>query len=67
MSEIRIDLTIKKATFSFYNCFKIAIIQLIPMRQPSPQRHNFFIVLMLPEHLLTLILVGNEVCNSKTT
>ena len=47
------DLTLKKSDFLDPLCFKIAIIQFIPMRQPSGQRHNFFLCrlasnLMLP-------------------
>ena len=34
MSEIKIDLTLKKSKFCFCLCFKIAIIQFIPERQP---------------------------------
>ena len=70
MSEIKIDLTLKKSNFLFLLCFKIAIIKLIPMRQQLRQRHNFFSShftsnLMLPACLLGMILVGNAVCNSK--
>ena len=42
MSEIKIDLTLKKSNFLFLLCFKIAIIKLIPMRQHSRQRNTFF-------------------------
>ena len=33
MSEIKIDLTLKKSNFLFLLCFKNAIIKFIPMRQ----------------------------------
>ena len=33
MSEIKIDLTLKKSNFLFLLCFKIAIIKFIPMCQ----------------------------------
>ena len=70
MSEIKIDLTLKKSNFLFLLCFKIAIIKFIPMRQHSRQRNNFFSScfrskLMLPACLLGMILVVNAVCNSK--
>ena len=42
MSEIKIDLTLKKSNFLFLLCFKIAIIKFIPMRQQSGQRNSFF-------------------------
>ena len=32
VSEIKIDLTLKKSNFLFLLCFKIAIIKFIPMR-----------------------------------
>ena len=70
MSEIKIDLTLKKRNFLFLLCFKIAIIKLIPMREHSRQRNSFFSSrftsnLMLPACLLGMILVVNAVCNSK--
>ena len=70
MSEIKIDLILKKSNFLFLLCFKIAIIKLIPMRQQLRQRYNFFSSrftsnLMLPACLLGMILVVNTVCNSK--
>ena len=70
MSEINIDLTLKKSNFLFVLCFKIAIIKFIPMRQQSRQRHSFFSChftsnFMLPACLLGMILVVNTVCNSK--
>ena len=53
MSEIKIDLTLKKSNFLFLLCFKTAIIKFIPMRQQSRQRNRFFssrltLILMLP-------------------
>ena len=70
MSEIKIDLPLKKSNFLFLLCFKIAIIKFIPMRQQSRQRNSFFSSrftsnLMLPVCLLGMILVVNAVCNSK--
>ena len=70
MSEIKIDLTLKKSNFLFLLCFKNAIIKFIPMRQQSRQRNSFFSSrfksnLMLPACLLGMILVVNKVCNSK--
>ena len=70
MSEIKIDLTLKKSNFLFLLCFKIAIIKFIPMRQQSLQRNSFFSSrftsnLMLPAGLLGMIKVVNAVCNSK--
>ena len=70
MSEIKIDITLKKSNFLFLLCFKIALIKFIPMRQHSRQRNNFFSSrftsnLMLPASLLGMILVANTVCNSK--
>ena len=70
MSEIKIDLTLKKSNFLFLLCFKYAIIKFIPMRQQSRQRNSFFSSrftpnLMFPARLLGMILVVNEVCNSK--
>ena len=68
MSEIKIDLTLKKSIFLFLLCFKIAKNKFILMRQPSQQRYSFFssyftLNLMLPACLLGMILVVNEVCN----
>ena len=70
MSEIKIDLTLKRSNFLFLLCFKTAIIKFIPMRQQSGQRNSFFSChftsnLMLPACLLGMVLVGNTVCNSK--
>ena len=68
MSEIKIDLTLKKSNFLFLLCFKIAKIKFIPMRQQSRQRNSFFSgrfrsTLMLPAGLLGMILVVNKICN----
>ena len=68
MSEIKIDLTLKRSNFLFLLCFKIAKIKFITMRQQSRQRNSFFSScftsnLMLPACLLGVILVVNEVCN----
>ena len=65
MSEIKIDLTLKKSYFLFLLCFKIAIIKFIPMRQHSRQRNSFFTSrftsnLMLSACLLGMILVVNS-------
>ena len=70
MSEIKIDLTLKKSNFLFLLCFKMAIIKFMPMRQQSRQRNSFFSSrftsnLMLPASLLGMILIVNVVCNSK--
>ena len=70
MSEIKIDLALKKSNFLFLLCFKIAIIKFIPMRQQSRQRNSFFSSrftsnLMLPACSLGMIPVVNAVCNSK--
>ena len=68
MSEIKIDLRLKKSNFLFLLCFKIAKITFISMRQPSRQKYSFFsshftLNLMLPACLLGMILVVNKVCN----
>ena len=70
MSEIEIDLTLKKSIFLFLLCLEIAIIKFISMRQQSRQRNSFFSSrftskLMLPACLLGMILVVNKVWNSK--
>ena len=70
MSEIKIDLTLKKSIFLFLLCFRIPIIKFIPMRRQSRKRNSFFSsrftpTLMLPACLLGVILVVNEVCNCK--
>ena len=67
ISEINIDLTVKKSNFQFLLCFKIAKIKFIPLRQQSPQRNSFSSSrftsnMMLPACFL-MILVVNEVCN----
>ena len=64
MSEIEIDLTLKKSNLLFLLCFKIAKIKFILMHQPSQQRYSFFsshftLNLMLPASLLGMILVVN--------
>ena len=68
ISEIKIDLTLKKSNFLFLLCFKIAKIKFLLMRQLSQQRYCFFsshftLNLMLPASLLGMILVANKVCN----
>ena len=68
MSEIKIDLTLKKLNFLFLLCFKISKIKFILMRPPSQQRYSFSsshftLNLMLPACLLGMILVVNKVCN----
>ena len=70
MSEIKIDLTLKKSNFLFLLCFKIAIIKFILMRQQSPQRNSFFSSrftsnLMLPACLVGMILVANAFATLK--
>ena len=68
MSEIKIDLTLKKSNFLFLLCFKIAKIKFTPVHQPSQQRYSFFSScftsnLMLPACYLGIILVVNKICN----
>ena len=68
MSEIKIDLTLKKSNFLFLLCFKLAKIKFILLLQQSRQRNSFFFSrftsnLMLPACLLGMILVVNKVCN----
>ena len=68
MSEIKIDLRLKKSNFLFLLCFKIAKIKFISMRQPSRQKYSFFsshftLNLMLPACLFGMKLVVNKVCN----
>ena len=70
MSEIKIDLALKKSNFLFLLCFKNAKIKFISMRQQSRQRNRFFSnrftsKLMPPACLLGMILVVNKDCNSK--
>ena len=62
MSEIKIDLTLKRANFLFLLCFKIAISLFIAVRQPLGKRRDFFTSrfgsnLVLPALLLGMILV----------
>ena len=69
MSEIKLDLTLKKSNFLFLLCFKIAKIKFITMRQQSRQKNSFFSSrftsnLMLPACLLGMILVVNELKTS---
>ena len=64
MSEIKINLTLKKSNFLFLLCFKAAKIKFIPMRQQLRQRNSFFSSrltsnLTLPACLLAMILVAN--------
>ena len=47
MSEIKIDLTLKKSNFLFLLCFKIAIIKFIPMRQQSRGKTASFLVVYI--------------------
>ena len=70
MSEIKIDHTLKKSSFLFLLCFKIAIIKFISIRQQSRPSNSFLSSrftpnLMLPVCLPGVILVVNTVCNSK--
>ena len=70
ISEIKIDLTLKKSNFLFLLCFKIVKIKFILMRQPSQQRYNFFsshftLILMIPACLLGMILVVNKFATEK--
>ena len=46
MSEIKIDLTLKKSNFLFLLCFKIAIIKFIPMGQQSRKETASFLVFL---------------------
>ena len=68
MSEIKIDLTLKKSNFLFLLCFEIAKNKFIPICQQSGQRNSFFSSrftsnVMLPACLLGMILFVNKVCN----
>ena len=70
MSEITVDLTLKKSKFLFLLCFKLAKIKFILMRQQSRQRNSFFSSrftsnLMLPACLLGMILVANKFATEK--
>ena len=58
MSEIKIDLTLKKSNFLFLLCFKIAIIKFIPMRQQSQQRNSFFSSRFTSNLMLSACLLG---------
>ena len=62
MSEIKIDLTLRKSNFlfffCFFLCFKIAIIKFIPMRQQSRQRHSFFSSSFTSNLMLPVCLLG---------
>ena len=60
MSEIKIDLTLKKSNFLFLSCVKIVLMQFIPICQPSG---CFASNLMLPACVLVMILVVTLVCN----
>ena len=46
MSEIKIDLTLKKSNFLFLLCFKSAIIKFIPMCQQSRRETASFLVVL---------------------
>ena len=46
MSEIKIDLTLKKSNFLFLLCFKIAIIKFILMRQQTRRETVSFLVVL---------------------
>ena len=46
MSEIEIDLILKKSNFLFLLCFKSAIIKFIPMRQQSHRETASFLVVL---------------------
>ena len=71
MSEIKIDLTLKKSNFLFLLCFKIAKIKCILMRQPSQQRYSllsshFTLNLMLPACLNYFSLNrSQEICQER--
>ena len=71
MSEMKIDLTLKKSNFLYLLCFKIAIIKFIPMRQQSQQRYILFSSrftsnLMLPACLLGMLLVATQFATLKS-
>ena len=62
MSEIKIDLTLKKSIFLFLLCFKIATIKFISMlsgftTEKQLLSSRFTLNLMLPACLLGMILV----------
>ena len=46
MSELKIDLTLKKLFFLFLLCFKIAIIKFILVRQQSRRETASFLVVL---------------------
>ena len=46
MSEIKIDLTLKKSNFLFLLCFKIAIIKFIPMGHNHDRETASFLVVL---------------------
>ena len=58
MSEIKIDLTLKKSNFLFPLCFKIAKFKFIPMRQQSRQRNSFFSSRFTSNLMLPVCLLG---------
>ena len=47
MSEIKIDLTLKKSNFLFLLCFKIAIIKFIPSVSNQDRETASFLVVLL--------------------
>ena len=60
MSEIKIDLTLKKSIFLFLLCFKIAIIKFIPMHQQSRQRNSFFSSCFTSNLMASSVLIGYD-------
>ena len=69
MTEIKINLILKKSNFLFLLCFKIEIIQFLPnfshrVRDITFCRHCVS-HLKLAACLLGMIMVGNKVCNSQ--
>ena len=48
MSEIKIDVPLKKSKSLFLLYFRIAIFQFIQVRQPSGQEYNFFLAVLHP-------------------
>ena len=66
-SEIKINHTLKKSNFLFLSCFKIAMINFIPMRQQSRQSNSFFSSRFTSNLMLSACLLGMiQVVNSKT-
>ena len=70
ISEIKIDLILKKSNFLFLLCFKIAKIKFSLMRQPSQQRYSIFsshftLNLMLPACLLGMIWLKTKFATEK--